>query len=385
MTIRHIALQSLRRRKSKAFFVLIGLTIGVSTTVALTALAAALTSEINHKLDKYGANILIVPHSENLSLSYEGLSLGGFSFETREIREADLARLKTIKNAANIAAVGPMVLGPVRTAGRKVLLAGVDIQATKLLKPWWRFQGRPPGPGEIAAGAEVSRLLGLVPGRVLEVNGQKFDISGTLEPTGSQDDGLLFMSLAPAQALLGKKGLISMVEVAALCTACPISDMVDQITAVLPEAKVTAIQSVVQGRMETIRHFRKFSYIVSFLVLLVSSLVVLVTMMASVRERTAEIGIFRALGFRSSHVMRMVLMEAGLLASLSGLLGYILGLGAGALSLSFLGGGTEAHVTPDPALAACVLGLALALGLAASVYPAMTAARLDPYEALRSL
>lgn len=88
MTLKDIALLNLRRRKAKAAFVLAGLLIGVATMVALVGLAEALTHEINHKLEKYGANILVVPRSDQLALSYEGVNLGGFSFETKELKES---------------------------------------------------------------------------------------------------------------------------------------------------------------------------------------------------------------------------------------------------------------------------------------------------------
>ena len=59
-----------------------------------------------------------------------------------------------------------------------------------------------------------------------------------------------------------------------------------------------AIQQVVKGRMETLAQFKKLSFGVSVIIILIGSLVVLVTMTGSVRERTAEIGVFRAIGFR---------------------------------------------------------------------------------------
>jgi len=61
MNLWDIALRNLKRRKSKAAFVLVGLTIGVSAVVVFISLAEALTQNINSKLEEYGANILIVP------------------------------------------------------------------------------------------------------------------------------------------------------------------------------------------------------------------------------------------------------------------------------------------------------------------------------------
>jgi len=398
MTLASIALLNLRRRKAKAAFVLAGLVIGVSTVVGLISLIETMTQDINHKLEKYGANILVVPRTENLSLSYEGLSLGGVSFETREIPEADLAAIRTIKNAANVAAVGPLVLGVVEVAGQRVLLAGMDFSSARVLKPWWRIgggpagsggrlkgQGSPPGPDGLLLGAEAAGVLGLKPGDKVEIKGRSLTVSGVLEPTGSQDDQLIFSRLALAQQILGKPGQVSMAEVAALCTACPIDEMVEQITKVLPGAKVMAIQQVVRGRMETLGHFRKFAYGVSLIISLVGGLVVLVTMMGSVRERTGEIGVFRAIGFRRSHVMRVVLTEAAIISALAGGLGYLIGLGLSWAALPVFGHGASAAPAVDPLLAGAAMGLALIIGLAASLYPAALAARLDPNQALRAL
>mgnify|MGYP001154018348 CR=1 FL=1 len=76
MTLKLISLRNLMRRKSKAAFILAGLVIGVATVVGIISFVEAVTHDIAHKLEQYGANILIVPRTENLSLSYGGLSLG---------------------------------------------------------------------------------------------------------------------------------------------------------------------------------------------------------------------------------------------------------------------------------------------------------------------
>ena len=158
-----------------------------------------------------------------------------------------------------------------------------------------------------------------------------------------------------------------------------------EISAALPEAKVMAIQQVVKGRLETIGHFKRFSYLLSALVVLAGGLVALVTMMAAVRERTAEIGIFRAVGFRAGHVVRVVLWEALLVSALAGALGWLLGLGLVQAALPLLADGHGAIVPVDPWLAGGSLALAVTVGLLASLYPALMAARLDPNEALRAL
>ncbi len=385
MTLKHISLKNLLRRKGKAFFVLAGLVIGVSTVVGIISFVEATTSDINHKLEKYGANILIVPRTENLALTYGGLSLGGVSFETQEIREEELARVNSIKNARNIAALGPLVLGVANVDSHKVLVAGVDFKVSGILKPWWQLQGKEPDENGVILGAETARILNLGTGDRFQIKGRDFAVSGILLPTGSQDDQLVFTRLSTAQSLFDKDGRVSMAEVVALCQDCPIDAMVKQISDVLPGAKVMAIQQVVKGRMEILGQFKKFSYGISGVILLIGSLVVLVTMMGSVRERTDEIGIFRAIGFRRRHIMEIVFVEAAIVSGLAGILGYLLGWGVTKAAVLFFIEGHSGFVPFNLELATGAFILALLIGLVSSAYPAIIASRLDPTEALRAL
>jgi putative ABC transport system permease protein len=385
MQLTDISIKNLMRRKAKAGFIMAGLVVGVAAMVAVIGFVRSMTSEINHKIERYGANILILPKTEDLQLSYGGINLGGVSFDVEPIRQADLQRLTTIENAANIAATGPTLLSVVTANNQKVLLAGIDMKHLDTLKPWWTLSGSRPHGAGVLAGAETARILGLTIGRPVDINGRPMTVVGILGATGSQDDHLLFTGLPVAQQILDKPGQISMVEVAALCNACPIDEMVRQIAGVLPDAKVMAIQQVVKGRMETLHRFSAFSIAMSAVVILVGSLVVLTTMMSSVRERKEEIGIFRAMGFRKSHVMKIIFAEAAIISGPAGLIGYLAGTSATFLTVHFFSGLEHASIALDPVLCAGAILLSMMVGLTASVYPAIMAARLDPNTALRSL
>lgn len=390
MTLYSIALANIKRRKAKAAFVLAGLLIAVATVVALTGLRQAVTMNINHQLEQFGANIVILPRSDNLALSYGGLSLGGVSFDIQKIKEADLQRIYSIPYSQNIAAVGPVVLGVVEAHQQNILLAGINFDTIAVLKPWWRIQGRIPKKDEILLGADAARLLGLAPGDFLRLMDNNLAITGILEPSGSQDDQLLFATLGTAQRLLNKEGLVSMVEVAALCHGCPVEEMVEYISMALPGAQVMAIQQVVKSRVQAMDHFEKFAYGVSGVLIVVSGLIVLVSMMGNVRERASEIGVFRAIGFRRSHIMRIILFEAGVISLVGGALGFLLGQALTRLTLPlFTIGEADAPLQHavhwDPLLAVMAVALAMLVGLASSIYPAAMAARMDPSEALRAM
>lgn len=385
MKLHDIAFNNLRRRKGKVFFLVMGLLVGVASVVALLTTTSTLEEDIAHKMDEFGANILITPRSEGLSLTYGGLSLGGLSFDLKEISQQDLDKIKTISNAANIRIVSPKVFGVFESNGNKALVVGVDFQAELSLKKWWKITGKQPEyEDEILVGKEAADRFQLKTGSSVDIKGETFNVAGVLEPTGSQDDNLLFMALPVTQKLFGKENQVGMVEVAALCKNCPISEIVAQISEKIPTAKVTAVQQVVEGRMDTLHNFRKFSLGISGLVLFVGSMVVFVTMMGSVNERTREIGIFSAIGFRKSHIMRIILLEAFVVSLVAGIVGYLAGIGITRLLLTFLTDHAP-HFSLDPMVAAGAVFLAVLLGLVASLYPAMTASRMDPSEALRTL
>ncbi|GAB7027374.1 ABC transporter permease [Geotalea toluenoxydans] len=386
MKLHTISINNLKRRKTKMAFLTIGLMVGIATIVTLVTLTRSMSSDIERKMDEFGANILITPQSNGLSMNYGGISLGGVTFDQREIGEEDLARIKTIKNSKNISAVAPKVLGGIKVGTHDVLLVGVDFDSELKMKQWWQIFGdAPKADNEVLLGSDASKILDASSGDTIRIKEETFKVAGVLDQTGSQDDSLVFASLGKAQKILGKEGKITLAEVAALCSGCPIGDMVTQIAEKLPDAKVSAIQQVVEGRLKALDQFKRFSYAMAGVVVFIGSLIVFVTMMGSVNERTTEIGVFRAIGFRKSHIMRIILLEAVLVSLLAGILGYAAGMGGAKLALPFMAESKNAHLIWDSTVAAGSIGLAVMLGLLASLYPALHASKMDPTEALRAL
>lgn len=386
MKLHTISINNLKRRKAKMAFLTIGLMVGIATIVTLVTLTRSMSSDIERKMDEFGANILVTPQSNGLAMNYGGISLGGVTFDQREIREEDLAKITTITNHKNISAVSPKVLGGIKISNHDVLLVGVNFESELKMKQWWKvFGNEPTSEQDLLLGSDAARVLNVSPGDKLDIRGESFTVAGVLDQTGSQDDALVFASLKRAQKILGKEGKISMAEVAALCSGCPISDMVTQIAEKLPDAKVSAIQQVVEGRLKALDQFKRFSFAMAGVVVFIGSLIVFVTMMGSVNERTTEIGVFRAIGFRKSHIMRIILLEAALVSLLAGFLGYAVGMGGAKLALPFMAESKNAHLIWDAMTAFGSIGLALTLGLLASLYPALHASKMDPTEALRAL
>ncbi|MDD2736406.1 MAG: ABC transporter permease [Desulfuromonadaceae bacterium] len=386
MKLHTISINNLKRRKAKMAFLTVGLMVGIATIVTLVTLTRSMSSDIERKMDEFGANILITPQNNGLAMNYGGISLGGVTFDQREIREEDLAKIRTITNHKNISVISPKVLGGITINNHDVLLVGVNFESELKMKQWWKIFGNDPkSEHDLLLGSDASKVLNVSPGDTLTIKGESFKVAGVLDQTGSQDDALVFASLKKAQKLLDKEGKISMAEVAALCSGCPIGDMVTQIAEKIPDAKVSAIQQVVEGRLKALDQFKRFSYAMAGVVVFIGSLIVFVTMMGSVNERTTEIGIFRAIGFRKSHIMQIILLEAALVSLLAGFLGYAAGMGGAKLALPFMAESKNVHLIWDGWIAGGSISLALLLGVLASIYPALHASKMDPTEALRAL
>ena len=150
----------------------------------------------------------------------------------------------------------------------------------------------------------------------------------------------------------------------------------------LPHARAISMQQVMLGRDELLSRISRLGLTLSLLVLFAGLMVVTLTISAAVRERTREIGVFRAIGFRKKHIFKMILLEGIFISLCGGLLGYI----SGKLLTRLLGPlllGMESAIPWRLDLLLTALLLALVMGLLASLYPAHQAAKLDPAEGLR--
>jgi putative ABC transport system permease protein len=385
MRLRDISINNLKRRKGKFFFLVFGLTIGITTVVSLISITRMMNDDISNKLDAFGANILIIPRSEDLALSYGGMNFGGVSIDVQSLRESDLPKIRDIEVRDNVNTVSPKLIGVVEIEGKRIPLMGVLFEEELRLKKWWKMHGtRPKTRDEVLLGNEAAVQLFKSAGDTLSIQKRAVKVAGVLDETGSQDDFLIFADLKFVQDVMKKPGFLSLIDVSAFCNTCPIEEIVRQISKALPHAKVTAVKQTLETKMEALDHFRKFSIGISVIVLLIGALIVFTNMMASVNERKREIGIFRAIGFRRSHVVRIIFLEALIVGALSGTLGFILGVTVSKV-MGPLITGTKAGVAIDPVLGLGALLLSAGIGILSSAYPALHASKLDPTVALRSL
>lgn len=409
MRISTIAFANLRRRKGKAIFLVVGMGIGIGTVVALLSLSNSIREEIGLQLDRFGANIVVVPQSNSLSLDYGGVTVSGVSFDVHQLKNEDARDILDIPYRNRLSIIAPKILGVIETEGRDVLMAGVDFDAELKLKRWWQVVGRKPADErDVLLGYEVAKALNVIepssheamePGshhvaghhaeftlkrNSVDLAGRAHTVTGVLAPTGGREDGMIFGRLDNVQSLLGRAGQLSLIEVSALCKDCPVEDIVAQMSSKLPHSRVLAVQQSVRARTETVDRLARFSGAVSLVVLGIGALMIFTTVMGSVVERTKEIGVMRAIGFRRVHIMKELIAEVSAISVFGGLLGWVTGTLASWLALPYFSQtGLQAEV--DPILAPAAIGGALLVGAVSSFYPVLRASRLDPSEAIRTI
>lgn len=397
MSIFGIVFSNIKRRKAKTALLALGLLVGVATVIAIMGIVQAMKLELGDRVDEFGANVVILPRSDGVQLNYSGTRVSDVVFNVEKMTVNDLPLIDTIPERSSINIISPKIVGAVSAGGQNVLLVGLDSRREFTMKPWITLReqaGLLPGetPGSLALlelgedqvilGASAARALGQSAGGQVVLNGRPFHVFGVLEAMGTSEDGLVFARLDVVQELLSRPGELSMIELSAYCNFCPIEDIVASLQKVLPYTRVNALRQAALVREETIERFSFFGKALSAVVLAVAAMTVLAAMLSAVNERTREIGIFRALGFRKAHVMAIFMLEAALVSLVSGPAGYILGNAAAKVAGPYLAQLSSPVPWRLDLIAPAVL-LSVVLAVVSALYPAWKAAARDPAEALR--
>ena len=389
MTIFTLPARHLRARWLRSFLLLAVFTLGLASMSGLYRVSDSIAENMEKKLISYGANILITPRRETLRVSYGGYSLGDVTMEEEplDLVEAQKA-IDGMELRGNIAIIASKMLALTRVSGQAAALVGVDFGQELQLKGYWEVRGAFPGADSVTdmlAGSAAAGKLGLVPGRILRIGGRDMHLSGILEPTGGDDDAVLFVPLSLAQSIAKKPDRASFLEVAALCSGCPIGEIVAQLQEALPDSDVRALAQIAESRMYSVHFARNLAFSVSVVILVTACAMLIMSMMSSVAERRREIGVMRAVGFSRKGVFTVFVSEALAIGALAGASGYALGHLLTAYILLQLHLAEEAPPVFDPfAFAAVVLIAVVTAGLSAA-FPAWRASLIEPAEALVSL
>jgi putative ABC transport system permease protein len=265
------------------------------------------------------------------------------------------------------------------------------------------------GRGEVVLGAALATELGRKPGDSVDLPvrpkdakpdfvNHRFTVVGVEAKTGNAIDDIGYLNDADARMLLRDTlppSLRDAVDVNALAQgftvygtrgsslseldaiAARINQQVSDVQAQKPSEQVASFKS-------TGTTFTAVMTGAAVLALIIGGLSVVNTMIMAVTERVREIGLKKALGAHTGHVLVEYLMEAAVIGLLGGSVGYLLGLGVTTAIDSLGSTGSLDIFLVTPRLTAAALGFAVAMATLAGIVPAIRAARLDPVAALRS-
>jgi len=383
MRISRIALRNVRCHPARTALLVVMIMCVVAIVATLFLVTRSADKDLANKVDEYGANITVVPLSDQLPLVYGGIRVGGLTYDVKPMSMDEVALIRTIKNKENINRVAPKLLQLTEVNGTRLMAVGVVWKEELAIKKWWRIEGSEPNSSdEVLLGARAAERLKLQPGSSLPLNGRQFRVAGVLDPTGVQEDDAVFMDLAIAQGLWNRAGQVSFVEVSAWCSTCPIETISAQISTLLPNARVSALRKAIESRELVVGQFKLFSIVLSTFMVLAGTMIVLTSTLGRVRERKGEIGVFRALGYRRKHILEIVLFENLVLAIVAAAAGVALAwVAAGPVARAVAGVTTAA--APGALLLVAAVAAAVLMVVLASLYPAWRASRLSPLLALR--
>jgi putative ABC transport system permease protein len=396
MRLYQVVARDILRRRRRLLYTALGVVIGVATFTAMLTIARAGEAKIYSELDKYGPNMMVTPAVSDMSLQLGDLTLGTLAIgdnyipedrviEVRGITDGAIREALGITDEGDIATIAPKLYVNTDVGGTSVMVVGFDPQQERQLRTWWTVSGGeyPDLQSEALVGARASEALHIKVGDTVPIGTQQVTAAGVLGETGSNDDYQIFVPLQTVQKAFGKEGLVSSIDIRALCSACPVESISDRINASIPGVRAVAVLQIAQTEMNLMERVNRFLLALAGVTLVVGSLGVANTMMSSVQERLKDIGIMKAVGASPTQLVRMFMYEALAVGLVGGILGYV----AGTL-LSYVVGPLVFNglaVRYVPAYFPAALGIAVAVAAAASVYPALRASKVKVAKALRSL
>ena len=237
------------------------------------------------------------------------------------------------------------------------------------------------GNRQIMLGRTLADSMNKSVGDTVEFGGIRYRIVGIFESNVGWEQMGGVISLRDSQIAAGKPRKLMMLAVK-LRNPSQASVLVEQINLQFPEV-YAALGGEFADQLPDMQNSKSMTTSISILGVLLGGVGVLNTMLMVVMERTREIGVLRALGWRRRRVLQLIMQEAGYLGIGGGLLGILVAFGMGGLMRSVPGvlGAFDLVWTWESFVR--TLAIALILGILGGFYPALRATRLQPTEALR--
>lgn len=378
-----LALNRIWATKIRSLLTMLGVVIGVAAIVALTSIVDGASQGINKSLATLGTNQLNIT------------ALAGDS-----LTEQDAEALGALENVS-VMFVQAQNQGTIATVDNRVnaRLVGVSSRYFEAVKPEiaiGSYLSSSPFAStakDVVFGADAANDLGLTSdmlGKTVKLNGQDFRLVGVLDDqAGFGTSGRVYVPIESARKLFSQYPYVSSIVVQAN-TPEQVDTLQSQADVLLREryglGEDTTARYTITNQASLIAAVGSITATLGLLLtgiaaisLIVGGIGIMNIMLVSVRERTREIGVRRAIGAKQSNILTQFLIEAIVLSLAGGVVGLILGQIA-AFFLAIIGDWVFSIRLDTIGLA---LGFSLLVGVVFGVWPARQAAKLEPIDALR--
>lgn len=365
--------RALGRQQKKMLMIAFTIALGASLATAMLNVMFDVGDKVNQELKTYGANIRVVPQSASLLNEAYGFDDNLSQF----LKEDELGKIKTIFWSFNIVDFAPFFEATAFLKdGQSAKVSGtwyakhmelptgetLDTGMTAM-KTWWSVQGAwledSDDEGAMVGsafakrnGIQIGDNISLYKKSSKDKKAHAWTVRGIFD-SGSDEDEKIYITLASAQKLFEKPGLVTSIEVSALttpdndlarraaqnpeslnradwdtwyCTAY-VSAICYQIQEVISNSSAKAVRQVAESEGAILNKTQLLMLLITILSLIGSALGISNLVTASVMERSQEIGLLKAIGAHDAPISILVLTEILITAILGGLVGYFAGLG----------------------------------------------------------
>ena len=397
-----VAIRFLREGKRQTALIFAGIGVGVGVIIFLSALITGLQESIVQRTLGTQPHVVVRPQEESvrqLVRAPEGVVVARMLKPPQRLRTMLRWQqtLAAIRRVDGVAAAAPGALGAAfalrGNANRSVSVRGVEAGSyariidieSRIVAGHFDVEG-----GKAVIGVELARELGVDRGDKLRLSTpggrqEVFLVSGIFD-IGNRDLNLrwVFVSLRAGQTLFDLAGGISTIEVKAgdIFDAEEIAQTIASRNGLLADSWMKLNSQLLIG----LRSQGSSSVMIQFFVIVAVALGIASVLIVSVVQKSAEIGILKAMGTPTRRVVGVFLLQGALLGLAGSLLGMLIG---SALALVFQDLASNPDGSPTFPVNLTLLlyirsaAIATAVGILAAVSPAREAARLDPAEVIR--
>jgi putative ABC transport system permease protein len=370
-----LAIKNILRQKTRTILTVVGILIGIAAVVALGSISEGMKSMMNQEMQFLGGTIMVSSQGSS------GLMFGGGG---SEISKYDLAIFEDFSGVKQVVPY-VMEMGQIQIGqGSPVEIIGIRPEDVD----YFKSKGTELDSGRlIETGDTYQALIGykyaedndLGIGDTVEVKKDSYEVVGIIEKTDTNMDNSIILPLDTMMNTYSMENYQSAFLIPE--DLSKIQDVADDLKSSFDDFEFTTSSDITKQMSRIIDMISVFTIGISSIAAIVGGLGVMNTMIMSVLERKREIGIMKAIGATRKYILSEILLESVIISLIGGALGLLMG-GVGSYSLRFISSGlTEAKVTIP--LAVGSLSFAVLLGLVGGFYPAWSASKLDPIEAIR--